>query len=218
MRAELRERANPAQAPAMRAYMKSALPFHGVKAPVVAEVCKRAIAAHPLDGRSAWESAVRELWQAEFREERYAALHVATHRAYREHRDAKALPLFEGLIVEGAWWDLVDWVAGKILIDVWRADRAAMTRRAKAWARSPDLWLKRAAVICQIKRKSETDVDLLHECIGRCADSQEFFLRKAIGWALREHGKTDPAGVRRWVRENEERLSPLSRREALKNL
>jgi 3-methyladenine DNA glycosylase AlkD len=87
----------------------------------------------------------------------------------------------------------------------------------RAWARSGDLWKRRSAILCQLGFKRATDLDLLYECIERAMDEREFFLRKAIGWALRQYAKTDAKEVRRYVRENEKRLSPLSVREALKN-
>jgi 3-methyladenine DNA glycosylase AlkD len=86
-----------------------------------------------------------------------------------------------------------------------------------AWARGDDLWKRRSAILCQLGFKGETDLGLLYACIEPSLGSKEFFLRKAIGWALRQHAWTDPAEVARWVAANEERLSPLSRREALKN-
>jgi 3-methyladenine DNA glycosylase AlkD len=87
-----------------------------------------------------------------------------------------------------------------------------------AWSRGASLWKRRSAILCQIRFKTDTDLDLLYRCIEPSLPSKEFFLRKAIGWALRQHAWTDPAEVRRYVHENEARLSPLSRREALKNL
>ena len=86
------------------------------------------------------------------------------------------------------------------------------------WSRDENMWKRRSAILCQIKAKAATDLDLLYACIEPSLDSTEFFLRKAIGWALREYGWTDPAEVRRYVAANEARLSGLSRREALKNI
>jgi 3-methyladenine DNA glycosylase AlkD len=87
-----------------------------------------------------------------------------------------------------------------------------------AWSRSDDLWKRRSAILCQLTFKQDTDLGLLYAVIEPALPSREFFLRKAIGWALRQLAWTDPGEVRRWVRENEARLSGLSKREALKNL
>ncbi|OMQ14038.1 DNA alkylation repair protein, partial [Modestobacter sp. VKM Ac-2676] len=86
----------------------------------------------------------------------------------------------------------------------------------RGWARDPDRWLRRSAVIAQLGAKARTDTALLAEVIEVNAGDPEFFVRKAIGWALRDHAKTDPAWVRRFLAEHE--LGPLSRREAAKHL
>ena len=88
----------------------------------------------------------------------------------------------------------------------------------RAWSKSPDLWKRRCSILCQLGFKDETDLDLLYECIERSADSEEFFLQKAIGWALRQHAWTDPHEVIRYIRKNRTSLPKLSKREALKNV
>jgi 3-methyladenine DNA glycosylase AlkD len=95
---------------------------------------------------------------------------------------------------------------------------ATMRRRMLTWSRSKDLWKRRTSIICQLGFKAQTDLELLYACIEPSLDSREFFLRKAIGWALRQYAWSDPAEVRRYVRAHRERLSPLSHREALKNI
>jgi 3-methyladenine DNA glycosylase AlkD len=130
----------------------------------------------------------------------------------------KALPIFEEMIVSGAWWDYVDSIATDRLGELLRRYPAAMRRRMLAWSRSRAMWKRRAAILCQLSFKAETDLDLLYACIDLTCHEREFFIRKAIGWALRQYAWTDPAEVRRYVREQGERLSPLSRREALKNV
>jgi 3-methyladenine DNA glycosylase AlkD len=93
-----------------------------------------------------------------------------------------------------------------------------MRKKMLAWSKSGDMWKRRTSIICQLRFKQNTDLDLLYACIEPSLDSKEFFLRKAIGWALRQHAWTDPAEVKRYVRRNKDRLSPLSIREALKNV
>ena len=95
---------------------------------------------------------------------------------------------------------------------------AAMTAAMRAWSTDDDMWKRRSAILCQLRAKERTDLDLLYGCIEPSLGSKEFFLRKAIGWALRQYAWTDPAEVQRYVRENEARLSGLSKREALKNV
>ena len=184
----------------MRAYMKSELPFLGVQAAGVREVCQL-VSVGSLDE-------IRKLWdEAQHREEKYVAIGLS-----REFVSLEALPLFEHMIVTGAWWDLVDSVAihrvGTLL--------PAAGDTIFAWSTHPHLWKRRAAIICQNARKADTDPALLYGCVKPNLADAEFFVRKAIGWALRERSKLAPEEVLRFVETHE--LSPLSRREALKRL
>jgi 3-methyladenine DNA glycosylase AlkD len=211
--------ADAEKAPQMQAYMKSAMPYHGVPAPVFKGVCRDLFAAYAPVDAAAWRRDVLGVWrEARFREERYAAIALSGHRAARTFQTLDALPMYEELIVTGAWWDYVDSIAesrvGKLLV----AYPKEMRKTMLAWSTSPDMWKRRTSIICQLKRREETDLDLLYRCIEPSIDSKEFFLRKAIGWALRQLAWTDPEEVVRYVAANEARLSGLSRREALKNV
>lgn len=218
VRAGLRDLADPDRAPAMQRYMKSELPYHGVKMPEVRRLTRSVYAEHVLSHRDSWTATVRALYdEAAFREERYAALMLLSSRRYRDWLTADTLPLVEHLVVTGAWWDLVDDLAhdvGAILL----VDRARAEPVVRGWIDSPDLWLRRAAILCQLGLKDRTDVGLLADAITPAMGEREFFLRKGIGWALREYARTDPEWVRRFVAAHETELSPLSRREALKHL
>jgi 3-methyladenine DNA glycosylase AlkD len=210
IRRELAARADPAKAPEMRAYMKSEMPFLGVQKPGRREVARIVFPAHPLDGFEAWRDTVLRLWrEATYREERYLAIALARDARYRSHRSAAALPMYEELIVTGAWWDFVDEVAIRLVGEL---DLSFLP----SWAVDPDLWKRRTAIIAQIARKDGTDTQLLFDCIEPNRGDPEFFIRKAIGWALREYSKVDPDAVERYCATHE--LSPLSRREALRIL
>ena len=217
IRAALRAHADPGRAPAVQAYMKSAMPFYGVPMPVVSALCRDVFSRHVLPTRMVWQDAVLALWRdATHREERYAAIALTGARVYLPWQRIDVLPLYRELLVSGAWWDLVDPIATSRLHVLLTRDRTRMSARMRAWARGHDMWLRRAAILCQIKMKRDTDLALLYDAIEPSIDSREFFLRKAIGWALREHAKTDAAEVVRYVRANDTRLSGLSKREALK--
>jgi 3-methyladenine DNA glycosylase AlkD len=219
IRAELAAAADPARAPKMQAYMKSAMPYHGVPSPAVKAICKRIFAPLELEDARQWERLVRELWDgARFREERYAALQLAGHRRAREFHTPDAMRLFERLIVEGAWWDYVDDIASHRVGQVLRDHPARLKPLLRRWSDCENLWKRRTSIICQLGFGKETDLELLYDCIEPSLGSDEFFLRKAIGWALRQYAWTDPREVRRYVARNEKRLSALSRREALKNI
>ena len=93
-----------------------------------------------------------------------------------------------------------------------------MSQAQRDWARDDNLWIRRSAILCQMKAKAKMDIALLEDCIAPSIDSNEFFLRKAIGWVLRHYARTDPDYVRRYVADKAQRLSSLTKREALKHL
>lgn len=220
LRAALRTGADPERAAGQQRYMKSTMPFLGLTSPQRRELV-RPLLADPglrLETRAELERAVRILWDgARFREERYAALDLLRHRAYRAWRDPDLMPLVEDLVVTGAWWDLVDElsnVVGEVLL----VDPEGEGLRMRDWAERDDLWLRRSAIISQLRHRERTDTDLLASVIEVNVDDREFFVRKAIGWALRQYARTDPAWVRAFVDRHADRMSGLSRREALKHL
>lgn len=221
VRRELTARRDPVRAPRMQRYMKSPMPYYGVPMPDVRRLCRSLYDTHPLD-RAGWEATARALFdEATHREERYATLVLLAHRRYAGHLTAGALPLLEHIIVVGAWWDIVDDVSHRIGA-VLLADRAAAEPTIRGWAASTDRWLRRAAIICQLGHRERTDVELLADAITPALGEREFFLRKGIGWALREYAKTDAHWVRAFVADHgvdsPAPLSALSRKEALKHL
>ncbi len=219
MRDRLRAAGDPVKAPQMQAYLKSALPCYGVSAPVARVAFRAALAAHPLPDRESWLAAVHALWDGvTHREEWYAALAVARDRRYAAYRDADALPLYRHLVISGAWWDVVDDVATHLVGPLLLRDPQAVRPVVHSWATDPDRWLRRTAVICQVGAKERTDLDLLSDAIEANLDDRDFFLRKAIGWALRQQARLDPDWVRAFVAAHDDRISGLSRREALKHV
>jgi 3-methyladenine DNA glycosylase AlkD len=201
----------------MQAYTKSELPFLGVQLRPLREAARAAFRGRRLPSFEALaRHGAHALARARYREERYAALQLAGEKAFAEHRTLAALPLYDELVVTGAWWDYVDWISTRHLRELHERfpeeARAAMLE----WSRDPNLWKRRAAIISQIGLKEGTDPELLVAAIEGSIDDGDFFARKAIGWALREYSKTDGDWVRRYLAESGERLSSLSRREALK--
>jgi len=219
LRAELAAAGDPAKAPAMQAYMKSVMPYYGITAPQLVAVCKRVFAEFPISTAPAWQRTCLTLYRrAKFREERYAAIGLTGHHLYLEFQNLDTLPMYEEMIVTGAWWDLVDSIAPKRLGNLLRLYPGPMRKEMLRWSKSDDLWKRRSAIICQLSFKQDTDLKLLYACMEPSLESKEFFLRKAIGWALRQYAWTDPEEVRRYVREHEQQLSGLSKREALKHV
>ena len=217
VRRGLAELADPARAPGMRAYLKSEMPVRGVSLPGLRRLLQALLGERPPPSVGTWRATVEELWRdAAYREERYAAIALTGWRGARAWQTPDLLPLYDELVVTGAWWDLVDEVAIHRIGPLLRSDRTLVTPVVRRWARDPDRWRRRTAVICQVGAKAATDLELLAEAIEANAADRDFFLRKGIGWALREHAKTDPAWVARFVAGHQ--LSPLSRREALRHL
>ena len=212
----LAEVADPDAAEKMAAYMKTTMPFYGVKRPQRDPIFKDMQQRFPIESREDYESAILELWGRPHREEKYLAVGVA--RKHRELITMSSLPVYKRLIVEGAWWDFVDEVAthmvGKLLLE----HRSEMQPILDGWVEDDDMWLRRSALLAHLTHKERTDESKLFEhCLLRSHET-EFFIRKAIGWVLREYAKTSPEVVRRFVVTNQDSFSGLTVREAMKHL
>ena len=229
VRAALAEVGDPDRAAQQQAYMKSDLPFVGLGAPALKVVLRPILADHRFADRAQWEAAALELFEdATHREEWYAAVALLRHRTYRTWLDPDLLPLLEELVRLGAWWDVVDEIAGHLVGQVLLDHRAAATPVMDVWAVADagageaSMWVRRTAMLAQLRHAGATDTDLLARVLVANLDDtaygKEFFVRKALGWALRQHARTDPAWVRTFVGTHADRLSGLSRREALKHL
>ena len=219
VRAALEKAADPAKAPKMQAYMKSTMPYRGVSAPEQKAIWRQVFPSHSLSSRDQWQRVALALWRdAEFREERYAAVALTGLHSYASYRTMASIPMFEEMIVSGAWWDFVDAIAGRQLGDILRTDPRRMSALMRRWARDAHMWKRRSSILCQLGFKRDTDLTLLYDCIEPNLADKDFFIRKAIGWALRQYAWTDPCAVKRYVKTNRSRLSNLSVREALKNI
>lgn len=213
----------PENAAAQQRYMRSALPFHGITSPELRRLLRPVLDGHRVPDRATWEATARELWdEVRYREEWYATLALLRHRYYRAWRDADLLPLLLHLVRSGAWWDVVDVIASHLVGDVLAAERERVTPQVRAWAVDDDLWVRRTAVLSQLRHGAATDTALLAEVLDANLEGSphgsEFFVRKAVGWSLRQYARTDPDWVRAYVADRGDRLSGLSRREALKHL
>lgn len=210
--------ADPGRAPGMQAYMKSTMPYHGLKSARVDEICKRVFAEQRFASCREWSAAILDLWRtARFREERYAAIRLVWLKEHRDCWSPGLMPMLEEMIVTGAWWDYVDSLA-QVVGELLRSHPKQIRPVMRAWSKDPNLWKRRVSIICQVSFKRDTDLRLLYANIQPNLADRDFFIRKAIGWALRAYAWTDPKEVARYVRARESELSGLSRREALKNI
>ena len=210
---------DPVRASQQQAYMKSTMPYRGVTLPEVRRITKAELREHPLRDQTDLNTTVSALWDdASYREERYAALTILQVPKHRRWRDLALLPLYEHMVVTGRWWDLVDDLASHAIGELLRAHPKELAPVMLAWASDADLWRRRAALVCQVGAKSQTDPELLADVITAARDERDFFVRKGIGWALRDYARTSPDWVRAFVAEHADELSPLSIREATKHL
>lgn len=220
IRTELAAAGNPERAVQQQVYLKSTMPCLGVPNPTVRMIVRNAAALRPQLTRDEWVAAIRSLWTgACHHEERLAAIELADAR--RAWAGGDLMDLYELMAITGAWWDLVDPLASHLVGDVLRHE-PEQASRIREWADADDPWLRRVAILSQLKSGRGTDTGLLTAVIeANLFDTRfgtGFFIRKAIGWALREYARFDPDWVRRFVAEHDDRLSTLSRREALKHL
>lgn len=216
VRSALEAQGDPARAVQQRAYMKGQFEFFGVATPAARKAAKSVL--DDLKGVVDWEF-VELCWQAPQRELQHTA---ADHlRGNAKHLSSADLPRIAGYIQAKSWWDSVDHLAQTVSVVV-RSDGPAGDTVAKntvrEWAKHENLWLRRMSIICQLDSKAKTDTELLTEVIEANLGSKEFFINKAIGWALRQFARTDPDWVRSFLKARKEMLSPLSTREAGKHL
>lgn len=211
----LEQNADAENAKAMKAYMKGRFEYYGIKSPERRELQKQFLAEHnlpvPFD-----PEVFLALWKANQREFQMFGLDLLRRQAKKvsEHD----LALIEELIVTKSWWDTVDGIASWICGPYFLKFPEKTGPVTGAWAVSDNMWLRRTSILFQLGYKQKTNAEMLLNHIEKNLGSNEFFINKAIGWSLREYGKTEPDFVRDYVRSAESRLHPLSIREALKNL
>src|SRR5580700_5246491 len=159
LRQAFREVGDPVRAGAMQAYMKSAMPYHGVPTPLLRQICKAAFADLQFATAAQWQAQVLDLWRgALFREERYAALLLAGDKRARSFQTLAAMKMYEEMVVTGAWWDYVDDIASHRIGTILKDYPAPMRRKMLSWGKSKNLWKRRVSIICQLGFKAETDL------------------------------------------------------------
>jgi 3-methyladenine DNA glycosylase AlkD len=195
----------------MRAYMRHQFPFLGLYTARL-EAVLRSLPAPPVEAVTDFALAC---WELPEREYQYAgAWHL---RRAVGRLPPGSLPTLERLITTKSWWDTVDPLATHVVGQLVRAD-PDLSREMDRWIEAEDLWLARAALLHQERWKQRTDATRLFAYCLRRAGDRDFFVRKAIGWALRSYAAVDPSAVARFLAEHDGELSPLSRREAMRGV
>jgi 3-methyladenine DNA glycosylase AlkD len=207
--------ADPAQAAPMKRYMRDQFAYLGIKSPAQSALLKQFIAQHDLPPLEALPAISRDLWTLSEREYQYLAMLLIGKLEKKLAPDF--IETLEYLLVTKSWWDTVDALASHPVGTLFKHHPPVRQKYLKRWRASENFWLRRTTLLFQLGYKQDTDFDLLCELVRENLGSSEFFINKAIGWALRQYAHTNPAPVKKFVKATPE-LHPLSKREALKNL
>jgi len=208
------QNADPVQAAPMKRYLRDQFEHLGIKSPKFRELMKQHIAEHGLPPIADLDPIVRELWSLPQREFQYVATSLIGR--LEDQLPSNFIKTIEYLIVTKSWWDTVDSLAGSIVGVHFRRFPIVREKYLAKWRKSDNFWLRRTTILFQLDYKKETDFPLLCDIICENLGSEEFFINKAIGWALRQYARTDPKAVKKFVKATP--LHPLSRREAMKHL
>ncbi|MEU5954287.1 DNA alkylation repair protein [Streptomyces sp. NPDC047525] len=207
--------ADPDRAQQARAYMKDVAPFLGLPSPLRRELARTVLAGLPCPDETDCTAIALRCWELPERE--YAYFAVDYLRRHVKHLSSGFLPVARHLVTTVSWWDTVDALAAHVVGGLVAAD-PKLRAEMDAWVEDENLWVARTALLHQLRYKDATDTERLFAYCLRQSGHPDFFIRKAIGWCLREYAKTDPDAVRGFVGRERGRLAPLSAREALKNL
>jgi 3-methyladenine DNA glycosylase AlkD len=211
----LRHAANPKLAGPMQAYMKNRFLFLGMKKPERAFLLKPFLKEAREAPLEQIHQAVHTLWEQPEREFQYAAMGLLDQK--KKTWGTESFALMESLITRKSWWDTVDHIAAnQIGTYLLRQSPEFRSKTALRWSKNKNMWLNRTALIFQLKYKEQTDAELLFCLAEKHSQSKEFFIRKAIGWALRQYAYTTPVDVRSFLQCTS--LHSLSVREASKHL
>jgi 3-methyladenine DNA glycosylase AlkD len=206
--------ADPARAGAMAAYMRDQFPFLGLPRPALDSLGRRVLAGLPAPDQDDLREVALGCWALPEREYQYFA--CGWLRRHVRRCSAEFLPTLRRLIVDRPWWDTVDTLAAHVLGPL-VATNPRLVSTMDEWVAGGHMWLTRAALLHQLGYKERTDAERLFRYCALQAGHGDFFIRKAIGWALREYAKTDAAAVSSFVERHRDTLSGLSVREALKH-
>ncbi len=206
--------ADPVKAAGAKKYMKDQSGFYGVSSPRRKEILRGFLAENGLPQFADIEDFAKGCWQIPYREMQYCAMEILFRM--RKKLTPSHISLLELLIQNKGWWDTVDFISPSLAGGIFQAYPHIVDEVTQRWQNHENMWMRRSAILHQLKFKEKTNQERLFRICSNLAHEQEFFIRKAIGWALREYAKTNEASVRAFVAAT--RLSGLSRREAMKHL
>lgn len=205
--------ANPQLALQMKKYMRDQFEYIGIPSPLRKEIVKNVLGSYKPEKKSEFIGFVESCWAQPQREYKYAAMDFSFRQLKR--MDSSFIPFYEKLIAIESWWDTVDGLTPQIIGSLIKKNIGLRSEYSMKWIESENIWYQRSAIILQLMFRNQTDFELLKKLILRRADSKEFFVRKAAGWALRQYSKMQPDAVEKFISENKN-LSGLTVREGMK--
>ena len=212
LKSSFQAQGNPTVARPMAAYMRNKFSYLGIKSPLRRQLEKKFIDEYGMPTLEELSPILLDLWSLPEREFQYAALMLLGK--FEKKLPPDFIGTIETLLTTKSWWDTVDVLASNTVGTHFKRFPDVRTAKLEEWRQSGDFWLRRTCIIFQLKYKNKTDFDLLKDIIQENLGSQEFFINKAVGWALRQYTRVDPDAVRTFVAETP--LAPLSARESLK--
>ncbi len=194
----------------MKAYMRNQFEFLGVKSPK-----RKLLQREYFKGFKGFdESVARDLYKNKYREFKYTSIDFLIK--FKKHLEEDHIDFLREIILIEPWWDTVDIIGSNLVGALAFKYKDLVKSHMEPWALDENIWISRTSIIFQLRYKENTDRDFLEYTIGKNKDKKEFFIEKAIGWALREYSKTDGDWVRDFIKRYD--LRPLSKREAMKHL
>lgn len=197
----------------MEAYMKHHFSFYGVRSAERKAILSSGLQKFGKPNAKKANPLAHELWKENHREIHYCCQEML-HRI-KHFEEETSIQLFKWLITNNSWWDSIDFLAPNLVGSYFQIYPENRKRILPVWNKSDNMWLVRSTIIYQLKYKAKTDFEIMTQMILPHTESKEFFIQKAIGWALREYAKTNSQEVKQFVDATQ--LAPLSRREALKH-
>lgn len=212
LKSEFEAHADSKIAAEQKAYLRNQFSFYGMKTPVRRAIQKPFLVKAFLPPKKNLEDLVKALWNKPQREYHYFAQELT--QKYVKQFEEKDILLFEFMVIHNSWWDTVDFIAPKLIGEYFKTFPEQRNSYVKKWLASENIWLHRLCIIFQLLSKEKMDAEFLEYVINSLLGSKEFFINKAIGWALRDYSRTNPEWVKNFAANTN--LHPLSRREALR--
>ena len=210
---EMIQHKNEEQAQKMSKYMLNKFEYIGIKTPERRKIFKNFFKEYKNEEKIDWEF-VNKCWENKYREFQYVAADYLKNM--KDKLTIDDIPKFKQLILKKSWWDTIDNL--DMTIGALALKDSNVNKILLEWSLDENIWLRRIAIDHQLLRKEKTDTELLEKILKNNLGQAEFFINKAIGWALRDYSKTNPEWVRNFIEENRENMAKLSIKEASKYL